>query len=89
MAALRHLFEGDLVSVGVHGGQEVDAGVGDQLDDALVPSLVLLADVLHEVEQQLPAQYLVPMHPCNVAELWLSCRGRQSTGTGMEFKTLC
>ena len=75
----RNLLEGHLVSVGVHGGQQVDAGVLDQADDALVASFVLLTHELHEVEDELSAQNLVPVHPCNVTKLWFSCRGRQNT----------
>ena len=69
----RHLFKGHLVAIGVHGGQEVDAGFFDQADDALVAPLVLLAHVLHQVEQELPAQHLVPVHPGDVSELRFPC----------------
>lgn len=42
-----HLFKGHLISVRVHGGQEVDASLFDEADDALVSTFVLLAHVLH------------------------------------------
>lgn len=84
----RHLFKSHLVSVRVHGRQEVDAGLFDQADDALVPTFVLLAHELHQVEQELSAQHLVPMHPCNVSELWLSCGGCQNKDTGRESRAL-
>lgn len=76
-----HLLEGHLISVGVHGGQQVDAGLFDQVDDALISAFVLLAQVLHQVEEKLAAQHLVPMHPRNVPELWFSWRGRQKADT--------
>lgn len=84
----RHLFKSHLVSVRVHGRQEVDASLFDQADDALVPTLVLLAHELHQIEQELSTQHLVPMHPCNVSELWLSCGGRQNADTGRESRAL-
>lgn len=62
----------------------MDAGLLDEADDALVPSFVLLAHVLHQIEQELSAQHLVPMHPCNISELWLTCRGRQKVDTGRD-----
>lgn len=62
----------------------MDAGLLDEADDALVPSFVLLAHVLHQIEQELSAQHLVPMHPCNVSELWLTCRGHQNVDTGRD-----
>lgn len=55
----------------------MDAGLCDQAHHALVAAFVLLAHVLHQVEQQLAAHHLVPVHPGNVAELRLSCRGRR------------
>lgn len=74
-----NLLKGHLVSVRIHGRQQVDASFFDQVDNPLVSSRVLLAQILHEVEQQLPAQSLVPVHPCDVSKLWFSCRTRQST----------
>lgn len=46
----RNLLEGHLVSIGVHGGQQVDAGLSDQAHHSLVAAFVLLAHVLHQVE---------------------------------------
>lgn len=68
-----NLFEGHLVSVRVHGGQQVDASVFDQADDTLVSELVLATHELHQVEKELATQDLVPVHPCNVAELRFPC----------------
>lgn len=62
------------MAVGVHGGQQVDPCLCDQADNALVAPLVLSAHVLHEVEDQLAAKSLVPVHPCHVAKLWLTCQ---------------
>lgn len=72
-----HLHVGFFVSVGVHGRQEMDAGLGHQPDNALVAPLVLPAEVLHEVEDQLPAQGLIAVHPGHVAELRLPCQTRK------------
>lgn len=55
----------------------MDARLCDQPHHSLVAAFVLLAHVLHQVEQQLAAQHLVPVHPSNVAELRLSWRGRR------------
>lgn len=63
----------------------MDARFFDEVDDALVSTFVLLAHVLHQIEQQFSAQHLVSMHPCNVSELWFACRGSQSTAG--EFMT--
>ena len=68
-----HLLVGGLISVRVHGGQEVDACVGDEPHHSLVSPLELATQVLHEVEHQLSAQDLVAVHPSDVAELWLAC----------------
>lgn len=68
-----HLRSGLLEAVGVHGGHEVDAGVVDEVDDGLVALLVLVAQVLRQVDEQLPAHGLVAMHVGNVLKLWLTC----------------
>lgn len=70
------LLKRHLVSVRVHGGQQVDASLFDEADDSLVSSPVLLAQILHQVEQELPAQDLVPVHPRDVSKLRFSCGGR-------------
>lgn len=59
----------------------MDASFFDEVDYALVALFVFLTDVLHQVEQQLSPQNLVPMHPCNVTKLRLTCRGQQSSFT--------
>ena len=69
-----YLLIGGLVAVGVHGGQKVDPGLCDEPYDSLVAALVLATHVLHEVEQQLPAKDLVPVHVGDVAELRLPYR---------------
>lgn len=76
-----HLLVSCFISVRVHGGQEVDSSVGDQSDDTLVSLLVLTADVLHEVEDQLSAKNLVPVHPCHISKLWLTCQERKENET--------
>lgn len=66
----------------------MDAGLCDQAHHSLVATFVLLAHVLHQVEQQFTAQRLVPVHPGNVAELRLSCRGRRKPhGKSVWMKT--
>lgn len=59
----------------------MDARLSDQPHHSLVSAFVLLAHVLHQVEQQLAAQHLVPVHPGNVAELRLSWRGGAQSQT--------
>ena len=49
---------GNLPSVGVHGGEEVDPGGVHQGGHLLVPGKVGGADVVSKVQQQLPAQNL-------------------------------
>lgn len=69
-----HLLVSSFVAIGIHGRQEVDPGLRHQPDHTLVALLVLLAQVLHEVEDELPAEHLVAVHPRHVAKLRLSCR---------------
>ncbi|TNN67891.1 hypothetical protein EYF80_021860 [Liparis tanakae] len=64
-----------LVPVGVHGGQKVDAGGVDEALDALVPQLVLGAQVLSQVHQQLAAQGFISVHVADVFHLRLDYRG--------------
>lgn len=66
-----HLRGSLLEAVRVHGGHDVDARAVDELHDGLVALLVLVAQVLGQVDQQLPAHRLVPMHVANVLKLWL------------------
>lgn len=56
----------------------MDARLFDEVDDARVSAVVLLAHVLHQIEQQFAAQHLVSVHPCNVAELGFACRLSQN-----------
>lgn len=58
----------------------MDSCLGHQPDDTLVALLVFFAQVLHEVEDELPSKDLVAMHPCHVAELRLPCKQEQSEG---------
>lgn len=66
-----YLLGSHFVPVGVHGGHDVDARVMDEAGDALVAPAVLLAQELGELQQQLTAQHLVPMHVPNILELRL------------------
>lgn len=81
-----HLFKGQLVSIGVHGGQKVDASLFDQVDDTLVTLFVLLAHVLHEIQQKFSTQHLVPVHPSHITKLWLTCREHHNTDTALGIK---
>lgn len=67
-----HLRGGLLEAVWVHGGHEVDAGAVDEVDDRLVALLVLVAEVLSQVDEQLSAHSLVAVHVANVLELGLT-----------------
>lgn len=69
-----HLRGGLLKAVWVHGGHEVDAGAVDEVDDGLVALLVLIAQVLSQVDEQLPAHGLVAVHVGDVFKLRLTCR---------------
>lgn len=69
-----HLLISFFVSIRVHGGQEVDSSLSHQPNDALVALLVFSAQVLHEVEDELSAKSLVPVHPGHVAKLRLPCQ---------------
>lgn len=64
-----------LVSIRVHGGQNMDAGGVDEGLDALVPQQILWAQVLSQVDQQLPAQDFISMHVADVLYLGLDYRG--------------
>lgn len=66
-----YLLGSHFVPVGVHGGHDVDARVVDEAGDALVAPAVLLTQELGELQQQLTAQHLVPMHVPNILELRL------------------
>jgi len=73
-----YLLGSHFVPVGVHGGHDVDARVVDEAGDPLVAPAVLLAQEFGELQQQLTAQHLVPMHVPDIFELWLHCRKQES-----------
>lgn len=52
----------------------MDAGVVDEIDDGLVALLVLVAQVLSQVDEQLSAHRLVAMHVGDVFKLRLTCK---------------
>lgn len=52
----------------------MDAGVMNEVDDGLVALLVLVAQVLSQVDEQLSANRLVAVHVGDVLKLWLPCR---------------
>lgn len=66
-----YLSGSNLVAVGVHGGQDVDARVVDEVHDPVVPGPVLLAEELAELDEQLAAEHLVAVHVAHVLELGL------------------
>lgn len=76
-----YLLGSHFVPVGVHGGHDVDARVVEEAGDALAAPAVLLAQELGELQQQLAAQHLVPVHVPDVLELRLHCREQHSSGT--------
>lgn len=69
-----HFLISYFISIRVHGGQEVDSRLSHQPNDALVALLVFSAQVLHEVEDELSAEGLVPVHPRHVPKLRLPCQ---------------
>lgn len=50
----------------------MDAGAVDEVDDRLVALLVLVAEVLSQINEQLSANGLVAVHVANVFELGLT-----------------
>lgn len=57
----------------------MDAGVVDEVNDGLVALLVLVAQVLSQVDEQLSAHGLVAVHVGDVLELRLTCREQKDT----------
>lgn len=57
----------------------MDAGVVDEIDDGLVALLVLVAQVLSQVDEQLSAHGLVAVHVGDVLKLRLTCREQKDT----------
>lgn len=70
-------FAGLLVAVGVERGHDVDPGLLHQADDACIPGQVLLTQELQEQEQELAAQHLVAVGPCDVVELGFTLTQRR------------
>ena len=77
-----------VVPVGVHAGQDVDAGGVDDGLDALVAQQILGAHVLSQEDQQLAAQDLVPVHVAHVLHLWLHYRHINSNWTVYKRKIM-
>lgn len=57
----------------------MDPGVVDELDDAVVALLVLIAEVLGQVDDQLSAHGLVAVHVGDVFKLRLACRQNRNS----------
>lgn len=66
-----YVVGGNLPTVGVHAGQQMDPGGVDHALDLLVVGQVLLAQVVGQVEEQLPPQHLVAVHVGHVLHLGL------------------
>ena len=71
LSPLTGALGGDLESVGVHGGHDVDARVVEQPADVVV-GLVVLDEVEDEVEHELPAHDLVAVHIGHVLDVGLA-----------------
>lgn len=56
----------------------MDACVVNEIDDGLVALLVLVAQVLSQVDEQLSAHCLVAVHVGDVLKLRLTCRDRET-----------
>lgn len=74
VVAVGQCSHGHLKAVGVHGGQDVDAGGVDEALNALVSQQVLRAQVLSKVDQQLATQDLISVNVANVLNLRLNYR---------------
>lgn len=55
----------------------MDAGVVDEVDDGAVALLVLVAEVLSQVDEQLSAHRLVAVHVGHIFKLRLTCEGQK------------
>lgn len=75
-----YLGSSHLVAVGVHGWQDVNARVLDELDDALVPVPELLAQKLRQLQHQLAAQRFVAVHVPHILDLWFHCKEEKRWG---------
>ena len=80
VAAVLYLCGRQLVAVGVHGGQDVDARAVDQRLHALVAQRVLGAQVLGQVDEQLAAEHLVTVHVAHQLDLRLHWAGERRPG---------
>lgn len=60
----------------------MDARVVDKFDDGVVALLVLVAQVLGQVDEQLSAHRLVAVHIGDVLELGLTCRNTKKRKKG-------
>lgn len=69
----------------------MDACVMDQPHDAMVPSPVLLAEELGELNEQLAAEHFVAVHVAHVLKLRLHWRGNRVRldGGGQEVRLSC
>lgn len=68
-----YLCRSHLITVWVHGSQNVDAGGVDEGLNSLVPQDVLWTQVLGHVDEKLSAQHFVAMHVAHQLDLWLHC----------------
>lgn len=68
---LHYLSGCHFVAVRVHGGQDVDACVVNKPRDPLVSGLILLAEKLGELNEELAAEHLVAVHVAHILELRL------------------
>lgn len=68
-----HRLRRQLPAVRVHGGQEVDARGGEEVEDVLVPGAPALTQVVGQSQQQLAPHHLVAVHVGHVLELRLHC----------------
>ena len=59
-------------AIRVQGRHDVDSGVVDQLDNCLIPFLVLIAQVLGQKNEQLPSDSFIAMHIPNVFKFRLT-----------------
>lgn len=69
--AICYLCCSHLITVWIHGSQNVDAGGVDEGLNSLVPQDVLWTQVLGHVDEQLSAQHFIAMHVAQQLDLWL------------------
>lgn len=83
-----YLGSSHLVAVRVHGRQDVDAGVLDEAQDALVPVPELLAEEFRQLQQQLTAQHLVPVHVPHILDFWFHWKQKRNPLEGAGRRTM-